>query len=89
VAAMALASTFGAGVLFSAFSVLIYQGSIEFFARHLQDVFTDALITQISAVGGLMIMGIGANMAFGAKIKVANLLPAFIFAVAYYYIILT
>jgi len=88
VAAMALASTFGVGVLFSAFSVLIYQGTIEFFAGYLQDVFTDSLITQISAVGGLMIMGIGANMALEAKIKVANLLPGFIFAVAYYYIIL-
>jgi len=86
VAAMALASTFGVGVLFSAFSVLVYQGTIEFFAGNLQDVFTDSLVNQISAVGGLMIMGIGVNMALDAKIKVANLLPAFIFAVAYYYI---
>ena len=88
VAAMALASTFGAGVLFSAFVVLLYQGSIEFFAHNLQDVFTDGLIAQISAVGGVMILGIGANMALGAKIKVANLLPGFLFALGYYYLFL-
>lgn len=87
-AAMALASTFGAGVLFSAFAVLIYQGSIEFFAGHLQDVLTPELIGQISAVGGVMILGIGVNMALDAKIKVANLLPGFLVAVAYYILFL-
>ena len=86
VAALALASTLGAGVLFSAFVVLLYQGSIEFFAGHLQDVFTTNLIEQISAVGGVMILGIGVNMALDAKIKVANLLPGFVFAVGYYYL---
>ena len=86
VASIALASTLGAGVLLSAFMVLIYQGTIEFFAGHLQDVFTPTLVAQISAVGGVMILGIGANMALNLepKIKVANLLPAFVFAAAYY-----
>jgi uncharacterized membrane protein YqgA involved in biofilm formation len=88
VSAMALASTMGAGVLFSAIIVLLYQGSIEFFASYLQDVFTTTLIAQISAVGGVMILGIGINMVIAqeSKIKVANLLPSFIFAVAYYYL---
>ena len=88
VASIALASTLGAGVLLSGFMVLIYQGTIEFFAGYLQDVFTPGLVAQISAVGGLMILGIGANMALNLepKIKVANLLPGFVFAVVYYYI---
>ena len=85
VAAMTLASTFGVGVLFSAFTVFAYQGTIEIFAGQLQNVFTDGLITQISAVGGVMILGLGFNMVADTKIKVANLLPGIIFAAGYYY----
>jgi len=84
--AVILASAFGAGVLFSAVPVLMYQGGIEFFAASL--VFTPELITQISAVGGVMILGIGFNMVMDAKIKVANLLPGFVFAIAYYLLFL-
>jgi hypothetical protein len=88
VASVALASTFGVGVLFSAFMVLLYQGIIELFAGGLKDLLTIELITQVSAVGGVMILGIGANMALGAKIKIANLLPGFVFAVGYYFLFL-
>ncbi|MCL2049529.1 MAG: DUF554 domain-containing protein [Defluviitaleaceae bacterium] len=78
ISSVALASTFGAGVLFSAAAVLLYQGGIELFAGGLQGVFTDGLITQLTAVGGIMIFGIGVNMAVGVKIKVANMLPGFL-----------
>ncbi|MCL2068831.1 MAG: DUF554 domain-containing protein, partial [Oscillospiraceae bacterium] len=87
--AMFFASSLGIGVLFSAIPVLLYQGSIEFFAGFLQNVLTSALVTQISAVGSLMILGIGLNMTVGAKIKVANLLPGFVFAVVYFYLFLS
>ena len=88
VTSLMLASTLGVGVLFSAFAVLIYQGSIELFAGFLQHLLTDSLIVQISAVGGVMIFGIGANLVFDIKIKVANLLPAFLFAAGYYFLFL-
>jgi len=88
VAAMALASTLGFGVLFSALPVFIYQGSIELFASFLQPFLADGLISQISAAGGIMILALGANLALDAKIRVANLLPAFVFAVLYYMFIL-
>ena len=86
VTAMIFASSLGVGVLFSAPVILIYQGIIEFFASYLQDVFTPGLITQISAVGGVMLLAIGLNMSINAKIKAANMLPAFIFAIAYYFL---
>jgi uncharacterized membrane protein YqgA involved in biofilm formation len=86
VTAMVLASSLGLGVLFSAGAILIYQGSIEFFAGYLQNVLTESLITQISAVGCVMILGIGLNMVLNAKIKVANLLPGLLFAAGYYYL---
>jgi len=84
VIAMVFASYMGFGVLFSARAVLLYQGSIEFFAGHLQDILSMSLITQISAAGGVMILAIGFNMVLDAKIKVANLLPGLLFAVGYY-----
>ena len=84
VSAMVLASTLGLGVLLSAGVILLYQGSIEIFAGSVQNVLTDALIVQISAAGGVMILGIGLNMTLNAKIRVANLLPGLLFAVGYY-----
>ena len=84
VSSMVLASSLGFGVLFSAVVILFYQGSIEIFAGYLQNILTTAVLTQISAVGGVMILGIGLNMTLNAKIKVANLLPGLLFAAGYY-----
>ena len=84
VCAMVLASSLGLGVLFSAGVILLYQGSIELFAGFLQNTLTEPLIVQISAAGGVMILGIGLNMTLNAKIKVANLLPGLLFAAGYY-----
>lgn len=88
VSATILASSLGIGVLFSAFAVFLYQGSLELFAGLLQNVFTPALVTQISAVGGVMILGIGVNMVLDAKLRVANFLPGFLIAGGYYYLFL-
>ncbi|MCL2099239.1 MAG: DUF554 domain-containing protein [Oscillospiraceae bacterium] len=87
VSAVVFASSFGAGVLFAAAAVFVYQGSIEFFAGYLQNILTDELITQLSAAGGVMIFAIGLNMAASAGIKTANLLPGFLFAAGYYYLL--
>ena len=86
VTSVILASTLGLGVLLSAVPILVYQGSIESFAGALQNVLTDTLTTQISATGGVMILGIGFNMVLNAKIKIANLLPGLLVAVGYYYL---
>ena len=85
---MVFASSLGLGVLFSFAPVFIYQGLIEFFAGFLQNLLTHELITQISAAGSVMILGIGLNMTAKTKIKVANLLPGLIFAAGYYYVFL-
>ena len=86
--AMLLASRMGYGVLFSIVVILLYQGSIEVFAGSLQSVLTPELVTQISAAGSVMILGIGLNLALNAKIKVANLLPGLLVAVGYYFLFL-
>jgi uncharacterized membrane protein YqgA involved in biofilm formation len=72
------ASTLGMGVLFSAIPLGIYQGLITAFAKFIQPVLTDKLITDLSFVGSILIFAIGINLAFGKKFKVGNMLPAII-----------
>lgn len=77
-----LASTLGIGVMLSAVPVFVYQGLIALFAGVISSFIPDAAlqmyITEMTAVGGVMIMAIGLNIAGLAKIKAANLLPGII-----------
>lgn len=69
-------SSLGIGVIFSAATVFLYQGVITLGAGLLSGVLSTAVITNMSAVGGLLIVGLGFNMLGITKIKIANLLPA-------------
>ncbi len=76
VASIALASTLGVGVLFSAAAVLLYQGAITLLASVLQSVLSDPVIQVMQGVGGLLVFGIGINLLGVAKVRVGDLLPA-------------
>ncbi|NPV26810.1 MAG: DUF554 domain-containing protein [Firmicutes bacterium] len=80
ISAVVFASTMGLGVVFSAGSIFIYQGGITLLAGWLQGALTQPVITEMSATGGLLIMGIGFNMLNISVIKVGNLLPAILVA---------
>ena len=56
--------------------MLIYQGGIAICAGMLSNVLSSVVITNMSAVGGLLILGLGLNMLGVTKIKIANMLPA-------------
>ncbi|WP_028574257.1 DUF554 domain-containing protein [Desulfonatronovibrio hydrogenovorans] len=71
-----LASTYGIGVMLSALPIIIYQGSITIAASQSQAFFTPVIITQITSVGGILIMGIGITLLDFKKINVTNLLPS-------------
>lgn len=73
---MVFASTLGMGVLFSALPLGIYQGAITLLAAFVAPFFSDAMIANLSFVGSALIFCVGINIAFGNRIKVANLLPA-------------
>ena len=73
---MILASTLGAGAVCSALPLLIYQGSITLFARALAPLLSEAVISDLSLVGNVLIFGVGVNVAFGKKLAVGNMLPA-------------
>jgi uncharacterized membrane protein YqgA involved in biofilm formation len=77
-------STLGIGVALSAVSVFLYQGLITLAASSLQGILTTQVITEVSAVGSLLIMGLGFNMMGAVKIKVANLLPGILIPIIYF-----
>jgi uncharacterized membrane protein YqgA involved in biofilm formation len=70
------AATMGIGVLFSAVPVLIYEGGIAVSAGFAKQFLTSGVINQMSAVGGLLIVGMGLNMLGVSKIKIGDMLPA-------------
>lgn len=75
-----LASTMGIGVIFSAVPVFLYQGGITLLAGVLKELLNSGVIAEVSATGGLLILGIGVNMLGLKEIKVGNLLPSILFA---------
>lgn len=68
--------TMGIGVLLSSVAVFLYEGIIACGAFLLKGVLSTAVITEMNAVGSLLILALGINMILKANIKVANLLPA-------------
>ena len=80
-ASLAFASTLGVGVLFSSLSVGLYQGSISLLAVQAQGFLTDAMIVEMTAAGGVMILGLGIGSLLELRpIRTANLLPALLIA---------
>ena len=80
-ASIAFAAPTGIGVLFSTIPVLLYQGGISLLAGVVAKYLTEAMIVEMTATGGLLILAIGLNLLKIGKVKVGNLLPALIFAI--------
>ncbi|HHU17197.1 MAG: DUF554 domain-containing protein [Anaerovoracaceae bacterium] len=70
------ASTMGIGVAFSAIPVFLYEGAIALGASFIKNWLTIEIITEMSAVGSLLIAAIGFNFLEIKAIKVANMIPA-------------
>jgi len=86
IAAMIFASTLGFGVGLSAIAVLVYQGILTLCASFIAPILTDQMLLEISAVGGVLVMGIGFNLLNIRKMHVGDMLPA-IFIPPIYYIV--
>lgn len=76
ITSVALASSYGIGVLFSIVPMLIFQGGITVLAGFSQSFFTEKMIGILSATGGLLILGLGLNILEVSQIRIENLLPA-------------
>jgi hypothetical protein len=81
VASVALASSLGIGVMYSALPVLLVQGGITLLAGQLAFLSQPAVLDAINATGGLLILGIGINLLEIGRIHVGNLLPALLYAI--------
>lgn len=84
--AIIFTSAMGIGVAFSAIPVFLYQGTIALLATQINSVIgptmLEAILAEVTSVGGLMIVAIGINILELRKINVANMLPALLFAAA-------
>lgn len=80
-AALAFASTLGVGVLFSVIVVLVYQGGLSLLAGQAQAVLTEAMIAEMTAVGGVILIGLAISSLLEIKkIRAGNFLPALVIA---------
>jgi uncharacterized membrane protein YqgA involved in biofilm formation len=80
VGAVAFGATYGVGVLFSVVPMFFFQGGLTLLAYPLQSFFNEKIMALLSAVGGLLIIGIGINLLQLGKINVENLLPSILVA---------
>jgi len=80
ITAIIFSSTMGLGVAFSALPLLLYQGTITLLAQQLKPLLTTNVVAEMTAAGGLLILGIGLNLLQATKIRIAALLPAILIA---------
>jgi len=73
---LAFAASMGMGTTFAALTVLVYQGALTLGASLFQNILTDAMIMEMTATGGVMILGIGLLLLEIKRVRVANFLPA-------------
>lgn len=81
VASIALASSLGLGVAFSAGSICVSQGILTLLASHLGFLQQPQVLDAVTATGGLLIVGIGLNLLEVTAIRTGNLMPAVFYAI--------
>lgn len=79
---MVMTCSLGKGCIFSAIPVAILQGSVTALSLLIKPLMTPAALANLSTVGNILIFCVGVNLVWGKKVRVANLLPAIVFAVA-------
>lgn len=80
---MIMTATLGKGCIFSAISVGVFQGIIFLLAGFLEPIMTSAALKSLSAVGNILIFCVGTNLFGLPHVRIANLLPALVIAVAW------
>lgn len=81
--AILLTTAYGIGVAFSAISILVYQGALTLAAGLLAPVVSPLMLSEISGVGGAMVVMIGINLLDLRTIKTADFLPGLVFVVLF------
>jgi len=81
VASIALAAALGIGVMLSVIPLLIYQGGLTLFAKLFEQSVTIPIINELTAVGGIILIGLGITILEIKKLKVINMLPSLVIVV--------
>jgi uncharacterized membrane protein YqgA involved in biofilm formation len=81
ITAVAIGAALGAGVLLSAVTVLVYQGTLTLAAGFVQRLMTPEMTRELTATGGVLIVALGLGILQIRRIRVANLLPALLVSV--------
>ena len=86
--AIALSAAFGIGVMFSSLPLFIYQAALTLLAVFFGNIFPEAIITELTGIGGILILGLGITILDIKKIRVLNMLPALLIEVGLCYFFL-
>ncbi len=81
-----MTSSLGKGCAFSAIPVLLFEGAVTLLARLVAPVMTDLAVAYLSLIGSILIFCVGINLVWEKKIRVANMLPAVVLAIAAAYL---
>ncbi|MFC1887604.1 DUF554 domain-containing protein [Candidatus Cloacimonadota bacterium] len=80
---IAFASVMGIGVMFSVIPLLIYQGGLTILARIAGEHLSELAVNEMSAVGGILLIGLGITVLKIKEIKILNMLPALLLALVF------
>ena len=81
-----MTSSMGKGCAFSAIPVFVFEGASTPLSRLVAPIMTDTAIAYLSLIGSTLIFCVGVNLVWDRKIRVANMLPAVVLAVAAAYL---
>jgi len=81
-----MSTSLGRGAVFSAVPVFVFQMTVTALASLLKPILTATAMANISLVGSILIFCVGLNLVFGKRVRVANMLPALLFAAIIAYI---
>ncbi|HRW63315.1 MAG TPA: DUF554 domain-containing protein [Bacteroidales bacterium] len=85
VSSIALSAALGFGVAFSIIPLIIYQGGLTLLATFFGDYFSDTYINELTAIGGLMLIGLGINILEIKQLKILNMLPSLVIIIILVY----
>ena len=81
-----MTSSLGKGSVFSAIPVLLFEGGVTLLARLIAPIMTETATAYLSLIGSVLIFCVGVNLVWGKQLRVANMLPAVLLAVAAAYL---
>lgn len=78
----AMTSSMGKGCAFSAIPIALLEGGVTLISSFIAPVMTDLAVANLSLVGSILVFCVGINLVWGKTLRVANMLPSLVFAVA-------